>query len=102
MLKNQEKQENLITKLETKLASSNNVNKTKLINMVKTSILLIVQYEKLVVKKKFEPDIYSMIEYFFLQKQYDKVYKNQSFLYQQFKTKNNGIRTGYMVYHDPE
>ena len=51
MLKNQEKQENLITELETKLASSNNVNKTKLINMVKTSILLIEQYEKLVVKK---------------------------------------------------
>ena len=35
MLKNQEKQENLIKELETKLVSSNNVNKTELINMVK-------------------------------------------------------------------
>ena len=60
MLKNQEKQESLIKELETKLASSNNVNKTELINMVKKSTLLTEQYEKLVVKNKFGHDIYSI------------------------------------------
>ena len=41
MLKNHEKQENLIKELETKLVSLNNVNKTELINMVKKLTLLI-------------------------------------------------------------
>ena len=57
MLKNQKKQENLIKELETKLASSNNVNKTELINMVKKSALLNKQYEKILVKNKFRYDI---------------------------------------------
>ena len=35
MLKNHENEENLIKELETKLVSSNSVNKTELINMVK-------------------------------------------------------------------
>ena len=52
-LKNQEKQENLIKELETKLASLNNVNKIELINMVKKSAFLIEQFEKLVIKNKF-------------------------------------------------
>ena len=68
MLKNQKKQENLIKELETKLASSNNVNKTELINMVKKSALLTRQYEIFLVKNKFGYDIYSIIESFFLQK----------------------------------
>ena len=75
MLKNQEKQENLI-----ELASLNNVNKTELINMVKKSALLIEQFEKLVVKNKFGSDIYAIIESFFLQKHYEKIFKNQSFI----------------------
>ena len=57
MLKNQKKQENLIKELETKLASSNNVNKTELINMVKKSALLNKQYENFLVKNKFRYDI---------------------------------------------
>ena len=102
MLKNQEKKDNLIKELETKLASFNNVNKTELINMVKKSALLTKQYEKLVVKNKFGYDIYAIIESFVLQKQYDKVYKNQSLVYQQFRIKNSGISTGYTAYHYPE
>ena len=47
-------------------------------------------------------DIYAIMGSFFLQKRYEKVFKNQCLLYQQFKTKNNGIKTGYMVYHDPK
>ena len=43
-----------------------------------------------------------MIESFFIQKQYEKVCKNQSLLYQQFRTKNGGIRTVYMTYHNPK
>ena len=43
-----------------------------------------------------------MREFFFIHKQYEKVYKNQSLLYQQFRTKNSRIRTRYMAYHDPE
>ena len=70
--------------------------------MVKKSTLLIEQYEKLVVKNKFKYDIYAILEFFFLQKQYEKVYKNQILLYQQFRTKTSGIRIGYMAYHDPK
>ena len=68
MIKNQKKKENLIKELETKLAFSNNVNKTELINMVKKLALLTKQYEKNLVKNKFGYDIYSIIESFFLQK----------------------------------
>ena len=79
MLKNQENQENLIEELETKLFSLNNVNKTELINIYRKSALLIEQFEKLVIKNKFEYDIYDIIESFFLQKHNEKVFKNQDF-----------------------
>ena len=55
--------------------------------MVKKSVLLTEQFEKLVVKNKFGYNIYAIIESFFLQKHYEKVFKNQNILYQQFKTK---------------
>ena len=102
MIKNKEKQENLIKELETKLVSLNNVNKTELINMIRKSSLLTEQFEKLVIKKKFGSHIYNIIESFFLQKYNEKVFKNQCLLYQQFKTKTNKIKTGYMTYHDPD
>ena len=101
MLKNQEKQENLIKDLETKLVSLNNVSKTELINMIRKLALLTEQFEKLVIKNKFGYDIYDKIEFFFLQKHDEKVFKNQCLLYEQFRTKNNGIKKGYMAYHDP-
>ena len=41
MLKNHEKQENLIKELENKLVSLNNVNKTELINMIKKNHLFL-------------------------------------------------------------
>ena len=102
MIKNKEKQENLIKELETKLVSLNNVNKTELINMIRKSSLLTEQFEKLVIKKKFGSHIYNITESFFLQKYNEKVFKNQCLLYQQFKTKTNKIKTGYMTYHDPD
>ena len=102
MLKNQENQENHIKDLETKLESLNNVSKAELINMIRKSILLTEQFEKLVIKNKFGYDIFNNIESFFLDKYYEKVFKNQCILYEQFRTKNNGIKTGYMAYHDPD
>ena len=36
-----------------------------------------------------------------MQKHNEKVFRNQCLLYQQFRTKNKGIKTGYMTYHDP-
>ena len=102
MLKNQEKQENHIKDLEAKLDSLNNVSKTDLINIIRKSALLIEQFEKLVIKNKFGYDIYNNIESFFLDKYYEKVFKNQCILYEQFRTKNSRIKTGYMAYHDPD
>ena len=61
MLKNQEKQENHIKELEAKSEPSNNVSKTDLISMIKKSALLTEQFEKLLVKNKFGPDIYNII-----------------------------------------
>ena len=49
MIKNQEKQENLIKELETKLVSLSNVNKTELINMIRKSALLTEQFENFVI-----------------------------------------------------
>ena len=74
MLKNQEKQENHIKDLETKLESLNNVSKTELINMIRKSALLTEQFEKLIIKNKFGSDIFNNIEYFFLDKYYEKVF----------------------------
>ena len=105
MLKNQEnqgKQENHIKDLETKLDSLNNVNKTELIDMIRKSALLTEQFQKLVIKNKFGSYIYDQIESFFLDKYNEKVFKNHCILYEQFRTKKNGIKTGYMAYHDPD
>ena len=96
MLKNQEKQENHIKDLQTELEPLNNVSKTDLINIIKKSALLTQQFEKHLVKNKFGPDIYNIIESYFLDKYYEKVFKNQCILYEQFRTKNSGIKTGYM------
>ena len=93
MLKNQEKQENHIKDLEIKLDSLNNISKTELINIIRKSTLLTEQFEKLVIKNKFGSDIYNNIESFFLDKYYKKVFKNQCILYEQFRTKNSGIKT---------
>ena len=70
--------------------------------MIRKSALLIEQFEKLVIKNKFGYDIYNNIESFFLYKYYEKVFKNQCILYEQFRTKNSGIKTGYMAYQDPD
>ena len=91
MLKNQEKQENRIKELESE--PLNNVSKTDLVNIIRKSALLSEQFDKLVVKNKFGPDIYNIIESYFLDKYYEKVFKNQYILYEQFRTKNNGIKT---------
>ena len=74
MLKNQEKQENRIKELESE--PLNNVSKTDLVNIIRKSALLFEQFDKLVVKNKFEPDIYNIIESYFLDKYYEKVFKN--------------------------
>ena len=102
MLKNQEKQENHIRNLETKLESLNNVSKTDLINMFRKSTLLTEQFKRLVIKNKLRVDIYNNIESYFLDKYYEKVFKNQCILYEQFRTKNSGIKIGYMTYNDPD
>ena len=70
MLKNQEKQENCIKELESESEPLNNVSKTDLISMIKKSALLSEQFEKLSVKNKFGPDIYNIIESYYLDKYY--------------------------------
>ena len=102
ILKNQEKQENRIKELESKSEFLNNVSKTDLINMIRKSVLVTEQFEKLSVKNKFRPDIYTIIESYYLDKFYEKYFKNPCILYEQFRTKNSGIKTGYMAYHDPD
>ena len=102
MIKNQEKQENLIKDLETKLDSLNNVSKTELLNIIRKSALFTEQFQKLVIKNKFGSYIYDNIESFFLEKHNEKAFKNQCLLYKQFRTKNSGIETRYMAYYDPD
>ena len=70
--------------------------------MIRKSAILTEQFQKLVIKNKFGYDIYDKIESLFLDKYYEKVFKNQCILYEQFRTKNDGIKTGYMAYHDPD
>ena len=48
MLKNQEKQENQIKDLKTKLESLNNVSKTELFSMIRKLALFTEQFQKLV------------------------------------------------------
>ena len=88
MLKNQEKQENHIKDLKTELEPLNNVSKTDLINMIRKSALLTEQFDKLVIKNKFRPDIYNIVESYYLHKYYEKLFKKQCILYEQFRTKN--------------
>ena len=70
--------------------------------MIRKSALLTEQFQKLVIKNKFGSYIYDNIESFFLEKYNEKVFKNQCILYEQFRTKNSGIKTGYMAYRDPD
>ena len=74
----------------------------ELLSLIKKSVILSEQYEKLLVKNLIGANNYSLVETFFLQPQYNKVFKNQELLYKHFKTKNVGIKIGYMTYHDPE
>ena len=68
----------------------------EVISLITKSVLLTKQYEKLVVKNLIGFDNYSLVKTFFLQTQYNKVFKNQELLYKHFRTKNVGIKTGYM------
>ena len=105
-LKIQENQEKLIKDLKTSTVSTSQTNcsnsQPEMLSLIKKSALLSKQYEKLVVKNLIGADNYSLVKTFFLQTQYNKVFKNQELLYKHFRTKNIGIKTGYMAYHDPE
>ena len=74
----------------------------ELLSLIKKSAILSEQYEKLLVKNLIGANNYSLVETFFLQTQYNKVFKKQELLYKHFKTKNVEIKTGYMAYHDLE
>ena len=45
--------------------------------MIRKSALLTEQFQKFVIKNKFGYDIYDKIESFFLEKYYEKMFKNQ-------------------------
>ena len=87
--------------ISTKKTSCSN-NQPEVISLITKSALLTEQYDKLVVKNLIRVDNYSLVKIFFLQTQYNKVFKNQEFLYKYFRTKNVGIKIGYMTYHDLE
>ena len=99
-------QEKLIEDLKTSTVSTSQTNcsnsQPEVISLIKKPALLTEQYEKLLVKNLIGANNYSLVETFFLQPQYNKVFKNQELLYKHFRTKNVGIKTGYMAYHDPE
>ena len=92
--------------MKTSIVSTNQTScsnsQPKVISLIKKSPLLTEQYDKLVVKNLIRVDNYSLVKIFFLQTQYNKVFKNQEFLYKYFRTKNVGIKIGYMTYHDLE
>ena len=104
-LKIQENQERLIKDLKTSTMSTSQTNclnsQPEMLSLIMKSALLFEQYEKLVFKNLIGTDNYSLVETFFLQTEYNKVFKNQELLYKHFRTKNVGIKTGYMAYHDP-
>ena len=104
-LKIQENQERLIKDLKTSTMSTSQTSclnsQPEMLKLIMKSTLMFEQYEKLV-KNLIGVDNYSLVETFFLQTQYNKVFKNQELLYKNFKTKNVGIKTGYMAYHDPK
>ena len=70
----------MIEDLKTNTVSTNQTscsnNQPEVISLIKKSTLLSEQYEKLV-KNLIEVDNYSLVETFFLQTQYNKVFKNQ-------------------------
>ena len=74
----------------------------KILSLIKKSALVSKQYEKLLVKNLIGANNYLLVETFFLKTQYNKVFKNQELLYKHFRTKNVGIKTRYMAYHDLE
>ena len=74
----------------------------EMLNLIRKSAILFKQYEKILVKNLIRANNYSLVETFFLQTQYNKVFKNQAVLYKHFRTKNVEIKIGYMAYHDPE
>ena len=72
--------------MKTSQTSCSN-SQPKVLNLIKKSALLSEQYEKLVIKNRIGADNYSLVETFFLQTQYNKVFKNQELLYKHFRTK---------------
>ena len=90
-LKIQENQEKLIEDLKTSTVSTNQTScsnsQPEVISLIKKSALLTEQYERLVVKNIIGVDNYSFVKTFFLQNQYNKVFKNQELLYKHFRIK---------------
>ena len=82
-LKIQENQEKLIEDLKTSTVSTNQTScsnsQPEVISLIKKSALLTEQYERLVVNNIIGVDNYSFVKTFFLQNQYNKVFKNQEF-----------------------
>ena len=96
-LKIQENQERLIKDLKTSTTSTSQISlgsQLEMLNLIRKSSLL--------VKNLIGVDNNSFIETFSLKTQYNKIFKNQELLYKYFKTKNVGIKTGYVAYHDPD
>ena len=96
-LKIQENQERLIKDLKTSTTSTSQISLGSQIEM-----LNLIRKSSLLVKNLIGVDNNSFIETFSLKTQYNKIFKNQELLYKYFKTKNVGIKTGYVAYHDPD
>ena len=96
-LKIQENQERLIKDLKTSTTSTSQISLGRQLEM-----LNLIRKSSLLVKNLIGVDNNSFIETFSLKTQYNKIFKNQELLYKYFKTKNVGIKTGYVAYHDPD
>ena len=88
----QENQERMIKDLKTGTVSTSQTScsnsQPEMLRLIKKSVLLSKQYEKLVVKNLIRANNYSLVETFlFLQTQYNEVFKNQELLYKHFRTK---------------
>ena len=79
-LKIQENQERLIKDLKTSTMSTSQTSclnsQLEMLNLIMKSTLLFEQYEKLVIKNLIGANNYPLVETFFLQTQYNKVFKN--------------------------
>ena len=79
-LKIQENQERLIKDLKTSTVSTNQTrclnSQPEILCLIKKSTLLFEQYEKLLVKNLIGANNYSLVKTFFMQTQYNKVFKN--------------------------